>query len=294
MAAMPIDPASDPDATGFPIGTVADRIGIPTATLRSWNQRYGIGPSGHRPGRHRLYTEADIAVLERMVVLVRAGASPARAASSARGPAPTEGDISPLLTAVFALDSAAATSLLISHIRTFGVAATWNHLCRPAFADIVRRQGAGEGCIDVEHLLSWCIASAVHRSAPPPPAAEPAAIILACTSGEAHALPLEVLRGALAERGTPANMLGPDVPTHALADTLTRTPPHPTVVLWSQQDSTALTSAVRTCTEAGARVLLAGPGWADAALPPDAATVDDLESMLTRLIPATLDSPALE
>ncbi|MEV5652903.1 MerR family transcriptional regulator [Nocardia sp. NPDC052254] len=287
MAAMPIDPASELDATGFPIGTVAERIGIPTATLRSWNQRYGIGPSGHRPGRHRLYTEADIAVLERMVVLVRAGASPARAASSVRAPAPAEGDIAPLLTAVFALDSARATSLLMSHIRTFGVISTWNHLCRPAFADIMHRQGAGEGCIDVEHLLSWCITSALHRALPPPPSTEPAAIILACTSGEAHALPLETLRAALAERATPANMLGPDVPAHALADTLTRTPPHPTVVLWSQQDSTALTSAVRTCTEAGARVLLAGPGWADAALPPDATTVDDLESTLRQLIPVT-------
>ncbi len=286
MAAMPIDPASELDATGFPIGTVAERIGIPTATLRSWNQRYGIGPSDHRPGRHRLYTEADIAVLERMVVLVRAGASPARAASAVRDRAPIEGDTATLLTAVFALDSTAAAALLMSHIRTFGVTPTWNNLCRPAFADIVHRQGAGEGCIDVEHLLSWCITSALHRAVPPPPAIEPAAIILACTSGEAHALPLEALRGALADRGVSANMLGPDVPAQALADTLTRTPPHPTVVLWSQQDSTALTSAVRTCTEAGARVLLAGPGWADAALPPDAITVDDLESALTQLIPA--------
>ncbi|WP_308188542.1 MerR family transcriptional regulator [Nocardia spumae] len=285
MTVMPTDPAPEIESAGFPIGTVAERIGIPTATLRSWNQRYGIGPTGHRPGRHRLYTEADIAVLERMVLLVRAGASPARAASSVRGPAPAEGDCSSLLAAVFALDSATASALLMSHLRTFGVVSTWNRLCRPTFAEIVRRQGSGEGCIDVEHLLSWCVTSALHRVVPPPPASAVADIVLACTSGEAHALPLEVLRAALAERGAPANMLGPDVPTHALADTLTRTSAPTTVVLWSHHESTALTSAVRTCTEGGAHPVLAGPGWADAALPADAVTVDDLESALAHLLP---------
>ncbi|WP_025348543.1 MerR family transcriptional regulator [Nocardia nova] len=284
---MSTDPAPESDPAGFPIGTVAERIGIPTATLRSWNQRYDIGPSGHRPGRHRLYTEADIAILQRMVILVRGGASPASAANTVRAAELAEGDYPPLLTAAFALDTTAVTSFLMAHIRTFGVISTWNRLCRQAFADIVARQGAGERCIDVEHLLSWCITSALHRTLPPPPAAGTATIVLACTSGESHALPLEVLRAALAERSVPANMLGPDVPTHAVADTLGRITSPTTVVLWSQQDSTALTSAVRACTDRGARVLPAGPGWSDATLPSDVTTVDDLETALAQLIPVT-------
>ena len=66
----------------YPVGVVADRIGVPTATLRSWNQRYGIGPAGHDPGRHRLYTEADIAAVRRMQQMIDQGAS-ARSAARA-------------------------------------------------------------------------------------------------------------------------------------------------------------------------------------------------------------------
>ncbi len=273
----------DNDATGFSVRTVAERIGIPTATLRSWNQRYGIGPSQHRRGRHRLYSEADIARLERMVVLVRGGSSPARAAESVRGPLPVAGDHASLLEAAFASDPTTLQSLLLAHIRAFGVVDTWDRLCRPAFAEIVQRQGAGIGCIDVEHLLSWCITAALHRAVPPPADAPATPVLLACTSGEAHSLPLEVLRAALAERDVPATMLGPNVPTPALGDALDRSVPESVAVLWSQQESTALLSAVRTCADRGARVLLAGPGWYDIPAPDTAEIVDDLQSALAEL-----------
>lgn len=284
MIPMSADPTSDTDATGYSVRAVAERIGIPTATLRSWNQRYGIGPYRHRPGRHRLYTEADIVRLERMVLLVRGGSSPARAAAAVRGPRPVAGDHAGLLEAAFAPDPALLVSLLRAHLHAFGVVTTWDLLCRPAFAEIVRRQGAGEGCIDVEHLLSWSITAALHRAVPPPEAAATAPVVLACTSGEAHALPLEVLRAALAERDLQATMLGPDVPTAALADALERCGPGAAVALWSQQETTALLSAVRAGTERGIPVLAAGPGWVDVPLPAGAELVADLASALDRLL----------
>ncbi len=283
MIAMSDDSLPDNDATGFSVRTVAERIGVPTATLRSWNQRYGIGPSQHQRGRHRLYSEADIVRLERMVLLVRRGSSPARAAESVRGPAPVAGDQAALLAAAFASDPTGLQSLLLAHIHAFGVVDTWERLCRPAFAEIVQRQGAGEGCIDVEHLLSWCITAALHRAISPPAGAAAAPVLLACTSGEAHSLPLEVLRAALAERDVPAHMLGPNVPTPALGDALDRGGSGSAAVLWSQQESTALLSAVRTCAERGARVLLAGPGWQDVPVPDTAEVVADLGSALAEL-----------
>ena len=65
---------------GYTVRAVAERLGIPTATFRSWTQRYDIGPRTHRPGQHRLYSEADIAALEQMVALIHRGVSPASAA----------------------------------------------------------------------------------------------------------------------------------------------------------------------------------------------------------------------
>lgn len=63
------------DSPLYTVRAVARRLGLPTATLRSWSQRYGIGPSGHSPGRHRLYSRADIAVVELMPDLVGKGSA---------------------------------------------------------------------------------------------------------------------------------------------------------------------------------------------------------------------------
>ncbi|MFQ6227774.1 hypothetical protein [Nocardia sp. NPDC002869] len=43
------DPTDD-SAIGFTVGTVAQALDIPVATLRSWNQRYGPGTSPPQPG----------------------------------------------------------------------------------------------------------------------------------------------------------------------------------------------------------------------------------------------------
>ncbi|MEU4342888.1 MerR family transcriptional regulator [Nocardia sp. NPDC023852] len=280
---MPSGSVPVSDTAGYTVRVVAERLGIPTATLRSWNRRYNIGPPQHRPGKHRLYTEADIAMLERMLTLIRAGASPAGAAAAVRGPAPLLGERASLLAAAFALDTRSVSNQLAAHVRAFGVVDTWNLLCRPAFADIVGRQLGGERCIDVEHLLSWCIISVLHRTNPPPELPSPTPVVLACTSGETHSLPLEVLRAALAERGIGARMLGADVPAGALADTLARFDRPAAVLLWSQQESTALTSAVRACVDADARVLVGGPGWEGVFLPEDVERIQSLVDAADRL-----------
>ncbi|MEV6101204.1 MerR family transcriptional regulator [Nocardia sp. NPDC051981] len=274
---------SAPEQTGLSVRAVAERLGLPTATLRSWNRRYGIGPRQDRPGRHRLYTETDIATLSRMVELVRAGSTPAGAAAAAQGAVLPLGDEATLLSAAFALDSSTVCELLENHLRSFGVVDTWDRLCRPVFAQIIGRQRAGEGCVDVEHLLSWCMVAALHRAVAPVLTAESAPLVLACTGGETHSLPLEVLRAGLAEHGVGARMLGPDVPTTALTDTLGRLSAPATVVLWSQQEATALTSAIRACDDAGATVYVGGPGWDTLILPDPARRLSSLTDALTQL-----------
>lgn len=278
---MPAGTAPVSDAAGYTVRAVADRLGIPTATLRSWNRRYAIGPAQDRPGRHRLYTEADILLLERMVALIRDGASPAGAAAAARGPAVRAGDRDDLLTAAFALDSATAVALIEAHVHAYGVVRTWDELCRPAFADIVARQGVGENCIDVEHLLSWSIAAVMQR-VPAAPASD-RTVVLACTGGETHSLPVEVLRAALAEQWIGARMLGADVPTVALSGALARSAGPTSLLLWSQRESTALTSAVLAGVNAGARVFVGGPGWDAVLLPAGVVRIDSLAGAVDAL-----------
>ncbi|GGL19840.1 MerR family transcriptional regulator [Sphaerisporangium melleum] len=77
---------------GYGIGAAARRLGVPAPTLRTWNLRYGIGPSRRSPGGHRRYDDEDLRRLAEMSRLIHAGVAPADAARQAlryRPPAAT-------------------------------------------------------------------------------------------------------------------------------------------------------------------------------------------------------------
>ncbi len=69
---------------GLTAGAVARRLGVAVTTLRTWHQRYGLGPSRHTPGQHRRYTPEDLARLDMMRRLTAQGVAPAEAAAWAR------------------------------------------------------------------------------------------------------------------------------------------------------------------------------------------------------------------
>jgi MerR family transcriptional regulator, light-induced transcriptional regulator len=69
------------------VAAVARRLGVAPSTLRTWDRRYGLGPSEHTAGSHRRYSSADIARLVVMRRLTVRGVPPAEAARSALSPA---------------------------------------------------------------------------------------------------------------------------------------------------------------------------------------------------------------
>ena len=266
----------------YTVGVVADRVGVPVPTLRSWNQRYGVGPTGHSPGRHRLYSEADIAVVELMRKLIGQGVNSRSAARAALDAAvPTEPDAASLVASAFNLDIVAAGRQLDQYLRRFGVVDTWEQLVRPAFAAIEERQRDGEGCIDVEHALSWTVSRSLQRL-PITPDASPSTI-LACSEDETHSLALEALRAALGERDRGALMLGADVPTAALIDAIQRHDGPVTVVLWAHSRRTADIATVKAVIGADAQPMVGGPGWTSARLPKKSVRVDSLPAALRLL-----------
>jgi len=74
----------DVDEPRLSVSGAARRLGIAPGTLRTWDRRYGIGPTGHTRGRHRQYSAADMARLELMQHALVQGAPPAEAARYAR------------------------------------------------------------------------------------------------------------------------------------------------------------------------------------------------------------------
>jgi MerR family transcriptional regulator, light-induced transcriptional regulator len=74
----------DVDEPHLTVSGAARRLGIAPATLRTWDRRYGIGPTDHAQGRHRRYSSDDMARLELMQRALMQGAAPAEAARYAR------------------------------------------------------------------------------------------------------------------------------------------------------------------------------------------------------------------
>ncbi|MFB6555478.1 B12-binding domain-containing protein [Streptomyces sp. NPDC056405] len=170
--------------------------------------------------------------------------------------------------------------LLNTFVREHGVVAAWEDVMMPTLHAVGRKwQSSGDRYVEVEHLLSWHVSTAL-RSAPllrpcPQPPPEAAPVLLACLPDEQHTLPIEALDAALRERGTATRMLGGAVPAEALTAAVRRTGPR-AVVLWSQTRSTADSPLARHLADTrwgvrGARrgpvVLVAGPGWGHRALP---------------------------
>ncbi|WP_200257610.1 MerR family transcriptional regulator, partial [Halorhodospira neutriphila] len=84
-----------PDAHAiYPIRTVARVTGVNPVTLRAWERRYGLLQPQRTAKGHRLYTEADIARVRRILVLLDRGVPISRArealAQGEETPAATE------------------------------------------------------------------------------------------------------------------------------------------------------------------------------------------------------------
>lgn len=291
------------------VGAVARRLGVAVTTLRTWHQRYGLGPSRHVPGQHRRYTSEDLARLDVMRRLTANGVAPAEAARwahsrTAAAGSPPPGADSPdttarqggghvigvgragnpargLARAAMRMDATAMRETMTHAVAHAGVVATWDDLIRPVLAGI----GRGHALIEVEHLLSRCVSEVLGAVPRPPSAAGPPRILLACADEEQHSLPLEALAAALAEAGIPCRLLGARVPTHALSEAVRRTGPN-AVVVWSHAAATGDSGQLRALLSAEHPPLLvvaAGTGWVST--PPDVARPTSLAAALALLTP---------
>ena len=80
---VPTPTAHPTDGPPLQVAAAAHRIGVAPSTLRTWDRRYGIGPTDHTPGRHRRYSPDDLARLDLMHRALILGATPADAAAHA-------------------------------------------------------------------------------------------------------------------------------------------------------------------------------------------------------------------
>jgi len=258
------------------VAAVARRLGVAPATLRTWDRRYGLGPSTHEAGEHRKYCPEDLAKLMMMRRLISAGVTPADAADKAKKSNGAiklenivrefevrEDVVAAINKALQAFDVDFVEEALRSEFDEHGVEVTWHEIIVPSLIEIGEAwQASGEG-IEIEHAFTELLKKILREKSMPienPINGHP--VVIAAVGEEAHSLPLHALEALLSEMNIKTHFLGARTPFEAIAATVTRLAP-PAVFLWALFPQNANPDFYRNlpAIRPAPRIVLGGPGW---------------------------------
>ena len=258
------------------VAAVARRIGVAPATLRTWDRRYGLGPSEHVEGEHRKYCPSDLAKLTMMRRLIVAGVSPSDAAEQARE---FKGEVKlskivkeievreDVVDAIYkglqAFDRAFIEVTLEREITKFGIESAWSDVIVPTLFLIGEEWEVHQSGIEIEHLFSEILKKILlHRVVELKRPINARPVLLAAVGEELHSLALHALAAALCERNVETYVLGARTPLSALSAMVTRCAP-PAIFLWAQLPKNAEEKYWREipAVRPAPRVVIGGPGW---------------------------------
>lgn len=322
MTHSPSNPESDAQIV-LSVAAVARRLGVAPATLRTWDRRYGLGPSEHATGKNRLYSPADLAKLEKMRSLVMQGVLPAKAAEIALQGTSTETNIlnfketqtasgeffgnetepndsenvislaSPkntvrgLVRAANMLDSTSCANIVAHEIEANGVVWAWSNVIVPALQIVGEKWNETDSGIEVEHLLSEVVESQLRIITGAnfePVNMRP--VLLCCTTHELHTLPIYAIAAALSTKQIGCRILGARLPIDSLLAAAKKIGPS-AIVVWSQTRGTEEPTLWNQLQDQRPPLvkIAAGPGWT-VQLPEDVKTPDSLTETLELLTSA--------
>ena len=260
----------------FTVAAVARRIGVAPATLRTWDRRYGLGPSAHEAGEHRRYHPSDLAKLILMRRLITSGVAPCDAAIKAKAHKGTlsvedlveefevrEEVVDALHRAAKLLDKSFVEAVLRKDIADNGVIASWTEVIVPLLFLVGDEWAATGTGIEVEHMLSEIIKRLLREGVieiKDPVNAQP--VLLASVGEEVHCLALHALAAALAEKKIETFFLGARTPLEAISGMVKRSAP-PAVFLWAQLEQNSDPKFLKELpvVRPAPRVIVGGPGW---------------------------------
>lgn len=306
-AGEPMAEDGDPAPIVWNVGSVAERMGISPSTLRTWERRYGVGPTHRTAGGHRRYTDTDIERVSLIQSLIAKGAPPmeaARVASSVADDRLSQAlleasvddhgaglDHEQIIDAVIAAsrdyEPNRIASLVSGALRRDGVIGAWTGVIAPALIRIGDQWSRGLLGIEAEHLTSEVVVSELraHTRAAGRLDSSGPTIVLASAESDLHSMPLIALEAGLADAGLACHVLGAQFPAKALASMTANL--RPTIVfVWASLPRTEDDDMWRVVTGMAppTTAILGGPGWPDQPASRGHATVSvSLESTVARI-----------
>jgi DNA-binding transcriptional MerR regulator/methylmalonyl-CoA mutase cobalamin-binding subunit len=228
------------DALGrYRINVVAELTGVPAATLRAWERRYGIPTPARTAAAYRLYSDVDVAELKRMRDLCAGGMAIAEAARLVRGDRSLAPPPPPPPVPVGDLPAASALAVdgILAAVRAFDPSQTQHEVARAlylgcahevfdrVYGPALQRVGElwHEGHISVaqEHMAAVILSEATTTLARLVQPSEPRwRVLLACVDDEEHVIGLYGAAIQMAGWGIRSVILGARTPPEAVRDAI--------------------------------------------------------------------------
>ena len=221
----------------YRINVVAELTGVPAATLRAWERRYGIPTPARTAAAYRLYSDDVVVELKRLRDLCAGGVAISEAARLVRADRPLDDDAPPPLGGELPTGPTLALEAIVAAVRDFDPEAIQREVSRAlyvgnagqvfelVFGAALRRVGdlwhEGQISISQEHVASRIIEGAagtlVRLTQPSAPRSR---VVLACVAEEDHVIGLYGVAIQLAGWGIQSTILGARTPPGALADAI--------------------------------------------------------------------------
>ncbi len=130
------------------VSSVADELGVSASTLRTWERRYGLGPTGRQSGARRRYMPEDVERLRAMINHIRTGMPAAQAARRALAETSLHPRVGPanaaqLRTVALGDDYPRLEEVLEATVASHGLVHTWSRFVEPTLKSL-RSAPAGD------------------------------------------------------------------------------------------------------------------------------------------------------
>jgi methanogenic corrinoid protein MtbC1 len=210
---------------------VSKLCGVPPATLRAWERRYGVPAPARTASAYRLYGEEDIALITKMRDLVKGGMAAAEAArtvltTSGTGGThhePPEGDdpfvasCDRIVNAAIEFDPDAVEREVSKALALGSAVAIFEGTLGPALRRVGELWHEGTLSVAQEHMASQIIGSTlIHLLRLTQPASSSRRVALACFSDEDHTLGLYGIGLRFTSWGFRTVVLGARTPPDAI------------------------------------------------------------------------------
>ncbi|WP_461022920.1 MerR family transcriptional regulator [Thalassiella azotivora] len=237
----------------------------------------GAGPAGRPVGLRSVGSSTG------------AGSGPPARGRPAAAPAPLDDvldrldpAVRDLVQAAAGLDAVRLRSRLRDVVESRGVVPLWDELAVPALAALGAHWAATGQGTEIEHALSQGVLEVLHAVTVTADEPLSGTALLACAEDDHHALPVQALAAALAERRVAVQVLGARLPHDALVAAVTRLGPK-IVVLHASQPVPERQRARLSEVEDRTRLLLGGPSWDDVEVPDGAVRATSLTAAVDQV-----------